>query len=124
MALKDLQEFIESAKEVIKDVEEGVRSEPAVSEEKSLTRLYGIIEQGEEKGRTKSEIMLKMQLSSKRVNELLVTLAEQGKIVAIKCDGDVGRPSLRFLASMYGSQTNIEQLRGRKIPIELIGVTL
>ena len=123
-ALKDLQEFIESAKEVIKDVEEGVHSEPAVSEEKSLTRLYNIIEQGEENGRTKTEIMLKMQLGSKRVNELLVTLVEQGKIVMIRCDENRGRPSYKFLASTYGTRYNIERLGCKQVPPELVGVTL
>jgi len=106
-ASKDLKLFLESARKVVEDIEVGAVSAPVVTEEKNLMRVYELIKSSGRNGISKSELLLKTMLSVDTLNKIILTLAEQEKIVAVQIQPMRGRKQLRLYASEYKGDAGV-----------------
>ena len=106
-ASEDLKLFLESAKKVVEDVETGAVSAPVVTEEKNIMRVYELIRSAGRGGISKSELLVKTMLNVETLNKILITLAEQDKIVAVQISPIRGRKQLRFYASEYKGDAQV-----------------
>jgi hypothetical protein len=108
-ALDDLQKFLEVAKSVVEDVETGATPAPVLTQEKAIVRIYNLIAMQKHKGISKSELLVKSLINARDLNEILITLAEQDRIVAVRREAKLrGRPGLWFWASEYKSYAELE----------------
>lgn len=107
-AKADLDIFLNSAKEVISDVQHGGSSYPVRTDERQLDRVYtAICDNGSNKGISKAELMKKLGMITDRINPLLITLVEEGLIIAYKPEnwaGSRGPKPLMLIASKYKNE--------------------
>jgi hypothetical protein len=108
-AMDDLQRFLDVAKLVVEDVETGAMPAPVLTQEKAIARIYNLISSRKHQGISKSELLLKSGISAKELNEILITLAEQEKIVTVRKETKLrGRPGLWFWAAEYKAHAELE----------------
>lgn len=97
MAQNDLALFLNSAKQVIDDVQMSAHAKPVLTEEKRLDRVYNCIKTKGREGATLSEILLSTHYLKNELANILVTLVEQGKVIAVKKQsGGRGKRALVF----------------------------
>jgi hypothetical protein len=121
-AMNDLQRFLEVAKLVVEDVETGATPAPVLTQEKAITRIYNLISTRKHQGISKSELLIKSGINAKDLNEILVTLAEQDRIVAVKKETKLrGRPGFWFWASEYKAHAELE---GELLSVDTLRVLL
>ena len=116
-ASMDLKLFLDSASKVVLDVETAGRSAPLITQEKSIMKVYEIIRNAGANGISKSELLVRTMLNRNTLNEILATLAEQEKIVAVKVQIK-NKPQMRFYtaeykyqAEMSGQVLSVDQLK-------------
>jgi hypothetical protein len=114
VAVRYLEKFVESAKQVIEDVQSSPRAKPVMTEERALERLFSYISSKADEGTSYSELLIKTRILSKDLKEYLITLMEQDRVICLKHGGGRGRPSLKFYDSRYRNivltQSNVEQI--------------
>jgi hypothetical protein len=120
-AKEDLEKFLEVAKLVVEDVETGAMPAPVLTQERAIARIYNLIVSKKHQGISKSELLFRSGINARELNEILITLAEQDRIVAVLKESKLrGRPGLWFWASEYkgyaeyeGEILSVDTLRAR-----------
>jgi hypothetical protein len=121
-AMNDLQRFLEVAKLVVEDVETGATPAPVLTQEKAIARIYNLISMRKHQGISKSELLLKSGINARDLNEILITLAEQDRIVAVRKETKLrGRPGFWFWASEYKAHAELE---GELLSVDTLRVLL
>jgi hypothetical protein len=121
-AKEDLEKFLEVAKLVVEDVETGATPAPVVTQEKAIARVYYLIQSRKHQGISKSELLQKTLINARELNEILITLAEQEKIVAVRKETKMrGRPGLWFWAAEY---KNYAEMEGEVLSVDTLRALL
>jgi galactitol-specific phosphotransferase system IIB component len=101
-ALSDLNIFHQSAKLVIEDVQTAGQSAPIITEEKKLNRVFELIRNAGENGIAKWELLFKLHISRDTLKQILLTLFEQNRIIAVRTHSAYrGRKSIKFYLPEY-----------------------
>jgi hypothetical protein len=101
-AMNDLNIFLESANQVVTDVEHSATPSPVITEEKEFSRAYNIIKRAGEEGIMKSDLLITMQISRDRLSKIIETLFEQNRIIVVKTySTSRGRRGLKFFTNEY-----------------------
>jgi|GEM_PF-7028688 len=101
-ALNDLSIFHQSAKLVVEDIQTSATSAPVITEEKKLNRVYELIREADGNGIAKWEILLKTQISRDALKQIILTLFEQNRIIAVKSHSSYrGRKAIKFYTTDY-----------------------
>ncbi|MEM0385261.1 MAG: DUF3987 domain-containing protein [Nitrososphaeria archaeon] len=110
-AYEDLKAFLDCAKKVIEDVQLAGEAKPIVTEEKGLERIYSYIKSKGYQGATLSDILLNTRILKKDLAEYIITLVEQGRIIAVKKQNQPkGRKPIVFYASDFYVHSEGDQI--------------
>jgi len=128
-ARNDLELFLKSAREVVTEVEVAARPREVVTEERRLAKVYNLISMAGSSGIKYSQLLDKTQWLKRDLIQVLETLMEQDKIVAVRAPSSYrgGRRPIVFYAKenyvLSGSLTRGEKRLTTAMLKALLGVS-
>ena len=99
-ALGDLKAFIESARNVVDDVQSSPRPKPVLTEEKILTKIVTLINSRGPEGMSYSELLKKTKLVGDELKRYIITLVEREDVICLRVRTG-GRPLLKFFGAAW-----------------------